>query len=91
VVDAFESMTTTQFWREPMKFMEAASEIMESAGKRYDPAIVEAFRKALPLLKKVREAYNDSLGDMINLDFAPKTAEAAKTQKAAGRVDARVK
>ena len=71
VVDAFESMTTTQFWREPMKFMEAANEIMEASGKKFDPKVVEAFRKALPLMKKVREAYNDSLGDMINLDFAP--------------------
>ena len=81
VVDGFESMTTTQFWREPMKFMEAASEIMEGAGKRYDPKIVEAFRKALPLMKKVREAYNDSLGDMINLNFAP----ARPTLKTAGK------
>ena len=71
VVDAFESMTTTQFWREPLKFMEAANEIMDSSGKKFDPKVVEAFRKALPLMKKVREAYNDSLGDMINLDFAP--------------------
>jgi putative two-component system response regulator len=71
VVDAFESMTTTQFWREPMKFMEAANEVMEASGKKFDPKVVEAFRKALPLMKKVREAYNDSLGDMINLDFAP--------------------
>jgi len=93
VVDAFESMTTTQFWREPMKFMEAANEIMESSGKRYDPAIVEAFRKALPLMKKVREAYSDSLGDMINLDFAPKpaAASAVKSEKATGRIDARAK
>jgi len=93
VVDAFESMTTTQFWREPMKFMEAASEIMEASGKRYDPKIVEAFRKALPLMKKVREAYSDSLGDMINLDFAPKpaAASAVKSEKATGRIDARAK
>jgi len=81
VVDAFESMTTTQFWREPMKFMEAAHEIQEGAGKRYDPRIVEAFRKALPLMKKVREAYNDSLGDMINLDFSPGRAAVDRTGK----------
>jgi putative two-component system response regulator len=91
VVDAFESMTTTQFWREPMKFMEAANEIMESSGKRYDPTIVEAFRKALPLMKKVREAYNDSLGDMINLDFSPKRGVPEKSEKASSRIDARAK
>jgi putative two-component system response regulator len=91
IVDAFESMTTTQFWREPLKFMEAASEIMEGAGKRYDPKIVEAFRQALPNLKKVREAYNDSLGDMINLDFSPGRAAVDRTGKGGRRAGARAK
>jgi putative two-component system response regulator len=91
VVDAFESMTTTQFWREPMKFMEAASEIMEGAGKRYDPKIVEAFRKALPLMKKVREAYNDSLGDMINLDFSPGRGAVDRTGKGKRAAQAKAK
>ena len=91
VVDGFESMTTTQFWREPMKFMEAANEVMESAGKRYDPKVVEAFRQALPLMKKVREAYNDSLGDMINLDFSPGRAAVDRTGKGARKTPARAK
>jgi len=70
VVDAFESMTTTQFHRAPRSAEEAAAEIARGAGKRYDPKIVEAFQKALPVMKKVRETYNDALGDLINLDFA---------------------
>jgi hypothetical protein len=32
--------------------------------------VVAAFKKALPVMKKVRESYSDSLGDLINLDFA---------------------
>jgi putative two-component system response regulator len=91
VVDGFEAMTTTQYWREPMKFMEAANEIMEGAGKRYDPKVVEAFRQALPLMKKVREAYNDSLGDMINLDFSPGRAAVDKTGKGTRRQGVRAK
>jgi putative two-component system response regulator len=91
IVDAFESMTTTQFWREPMKVMEAANEIAESAGRRYDPKIVEAFRKALPLMKKVREAYNDSLGDMINLDFSPARAAVDRTGKGRRTAQAKAK
>jgi putative two-component system response regulator len=91
IVDAFESMTTTQFWRAPMKVMEAANEIAESAGRRYDPKIVEAFRKALPLMKKVREAYNDSLGDMINLDFSPARAAVDRTGKGRRLAQAKAK
>jgi putative two-component system response regulator len=73
VVDGFEAMTSTQFFREPMPIERAAGEIERGAGTKYDPKIVEAFKKALPVMKKVRETYSDALGDLINLDFAPKT------------------
>ena len=74
VVDSFESLTTTQFHRAPRSIAEAAAEIERGAGKRYDPAVVAAFKKALPEMTKVREAYSDALGDLVNLDFAkPRT------------------
>jgi putative two-component system response regulator len=70
VVDGFEAMTTTQFHRDPRRIEEAAAEIVRGAGTRYDPKIVEAFRKALPAMVKVRSVLSDALGDLINLDFA---------------------
>jgi putative two-component system response regulator len=72
IVDAFESMTSTQFYRDPLPVEKAAEEIARSAGTKYDPKVVEAFQKALPVMKKVRETYSDKLGDLINLDFSPK-------------------
>ena len=77
IVDSFEAMTSTQFFREPLPIERAAGEIERGAGTRYDPKIVEAFKKALPVMKKVRETYADQLGDLINLDFAPKGAQKA--------------
>ena len=74
IVDAFESMTTTQFYREPMSVEDASFEIEKGASRKYDPKLVEAFKKALPVMKKVRETYSDALGDLVNLDFAPKGA-----------------
>jgi putative two-component system response regulator len=71
VADAFESMTTTQFHRDAISVDDASYEIQKGANRKYDPKIVEAFKKALPDMKKVLEQYSDSLGDMINLDFAP--------------------
>jgi putative two-component system response regulator len=82
IVDTFESMTTTQFYRDAMPTERAEGEITRGAGTKYDPKLVEAFRKVLPVMKKVREKYADQLGDMINLDFAPKTAAAAVKPKA---------
>jgi response regulator RpfG family c-di-GMP phosphodiesterase len=49
---------------------QAAEEIVKHAGKKYDPKLIEAFKKALPVMKKVREAYSDKLGDLINLNFS---------------------
>ena len=74
LVDAFEAMTTTQFRRGPMSFAEAAREIIAGAGKQFDPAVIEGFRKGIPEMRKVREAYSDKLGDIINLDFSAGSA-----------------
>jgi putative two-component system response regulator len=83
IVDAFESMTSTQFYRDPLPVDTAAEEIARSAGTKYDPKLVEAFQKALPVMRKVRETYADKLGDLINLDFAPKGVAAPKPVLAA--------
>jgi len=83
IVDGFEAMTTTQFHRDPRKPEEAAGEIARGAGTKYDPKLVEAFKKALPGMLKVRASLSDALGDMINLDFAkPAAAPAAAPQPA---------
>jgi putative two-component system response regulator len=72
IVDTFESMTTTQFYRDALPIERATGEIERGAGKKFDPKLVEAFKKAVPVMQKVLEKYSDALGDMINLDFAPK-------------------
>ncbi len=92
IVDAFEAMTTTQFYRQkPYTVDEAAKEVRACFGKQFDPSLSEAFDKALPSLRKVRENTPDALGDMINLDFSPtrdapaKPAPAANAGKAANQ------
>jgi putative two-component system response regulator len=84
VVDAFEAMTTTQFYRAPLSVEQAAQEILRNAGTRYDPQLTEAFKKALPVMRKVHAAIADKLSDIINLDFsaaAGKGAGAAQAPK----------
>ena len=84
LVDAFESMTTTQFYRQkPLTVDEAAAQITQGFGKHFDPSLAEAFAKALPVMRKVRETYADALGDMINLDFSPTRDAPAKPAPAA--------
>jgi putative two-component system response regulator len=74
IVDSFEAMTSTQFHRDALPVEKAEEEILKAAGRKFDPALVEAFRKALPVMRKVRETYADKLGDLINLDFAARDA-----------------
>jgi len=77
LVDAFESMTATQFYRQkPYAIDEAAKLIREGFGRQFDPSLAEAFDKALPVMRTVREKFSDALGDLINLDFSP-TRDAA--------------
>jgi hypothetical protein len=85
IVDTFEAMTTTQFYRQtPFSVEEAAKTIREGFGRLFDPSLAEAFDKALPVMKKVRETYSDALGDLINLDFSPtRDAPAKPAPKAA--------
>ena len=78
VVDAFEAMTTTQFYHAAKDVEEAAIEIEKGAGKKYDPKVVEAFKKARPAMEKVKSEFADALGDLINLDFAKPAAKRAK-------------
>ncbi|MDH3318220.1 MAG: response regulator [Betaproteobacteria bacterium] len=84
LVDAFESMTTTQFYRQkPLTIDEAAKLIKDGFGTQFDPSLAEAFAKALPMMRKVRDAYSDALGDLINLDFSPtRNAPAAAAAEA---------
>jgi putative two-component system response regulator len=72
IVDTFEAMTTTQFYRQkPFTADEAAKTIREGFGTLFDPSLKDAFEKALPVMKKVRDTHSDALSDLINLDFSP--------------------
>lgn len=82
IVDTFEAMTTTQFYRAPRNVLEAASEIADGSGRRFDPKLVEAFRKAFPEMKKVRDKFADDLGDLIDLDFSPGRGAGGKMKPA---------
>jgi putative two-component system response regulator len=72
LADAFEAMTTTQFYRqEPFQVDEAASALQPHFGKQFDPGLAAALAKALPQMRQVREKVTDKLSELIDLDFSP--------------------
>ena len=47
VVDAWESMTRGRPYRPPLARMQAIDELRRSAGRHFDPEVIEAFARAL--------------------------------------------
>ena len=70
VVVSFDAMTSTQRHREPLPVAEAAKLIVAGAENKFDPKLVEAFRKALPGLIEVKNTLRDELEGIHNLDFS---------------------
>lgn len=92
IVDAYEAMTTSQFHRRALGFEQAKAEIEKGAGTLFDPKLVEAFKKAEPAMRKVREAITDQLGVKVDMDpfeapraAAPRPAAAPAAAQPAAR------
>lgn len=71
VADAFEAMTATLRYRQPMAVAAAAKIITSESGKQFDPAIVQAFTKALPKMIAVHKSVHDELAGFHDLNFSP--------------------
>jgi len=63
IVDAFESVTAAQYGGSRMSTEAAVAEIAAGAGTIFDPALVEALRKAAPEFRKVHGAYPERAAD----------------------------
>ena len=58
IVDAFESMTAPQHGGSAISVERAVAEIGAAGGKQFDPALVEALRKAVPAFRQVYKAHS---------------------------------
>lgn len=63
VADVFDALTSTRPYKKAWTVEDAVSWIISEAGKHFDPAIVEAFKAAMPEILRVRELYRDDIID----------------------------
>jgi len=63
IVDAFESTTAAQYGGSRMSTEKAVDEITAGTGTQYDPALIEALRKAAAEFRKVHGAYPERAAD----------------------------
>jgi HD-GYP domain-containing protein (c-di-GMP phosphodiesterase class II) len=55
VADAFDAMTSSRPYREPLPEEEALIELRQAAGAQFDPRIVAAFEQIYPAVKRTLE------------------------------------
>ncbi|TAK65037.1 bacteriohemerythrin [Methylobacter sp.] len=63
VADVFDALTSTRPYKKPWTVEDATAWIISESGKHFDPAIVEAFKTAMPEILRVRELYRDDIID----------------------------
>lgn len=59
IADVFDALTAERPYKKPWPVEEAVKFITENAGKHFDPALVEAFRRELPAILELRERFKD--------------------------------
>lgn len=63
VADVFDALTSARPYKAPWSVEEAAAWIEKQAGNHFDPAVVEAFKTAMPEILRIRELYRDDIID----------------------------
>lgn len=63
VADVFDALTSKRPYKKPWTVEDATDWIISKSGQYFDPAIVEAFKIAMPEILRVRELYRDDIID----------------------------
>lgn len=59
VADVFDALTSERPYKKAWTIEEAAQEIYEQKGKMFDPQVVDAFKRALPSIRIIKQQYQD--------------------------------
>lgn len=59
LADVFDAVTSKRVYKDPWPLEDALELIKKESGEHFDPAVVEAFFKALPEVMKIMEEYGD--------------------------------
>lgn len=71
VADVFDALTSVRPYKKAWDVQEASDWIIAESGKYFDPAIVEAFKVAMPEILRVRELYRDDIIDPQQILMLP--------------------
>jgi hemerythrin-like metal-binding protein len=63
VADVFDALTSIRPYKKPWPVDDAAAWIVSNSGRHFDPAVVDAFKRAMPEILRIRELYRDDIID----------------------------
>ncbi len=75
VADVFDALTSSRPYKDAWPVEQAIDWIYEQSGSQFDPAVVVAFRAALPNILRIRELYRDDIIDPHQVLALPQPAE----------------
>jgi hemerythrin-like metal-binding protein len=79
IADVFDALTSPRPYKEAWPLEQTIDWILAESGKKFDPAVVEAFAQALPDILRIRELYRDDIIDPNQVVELPKPAPSAST------------
>jgi len=69
VADVFDALLSVRPYKPALPLETALQYFDDQCGRHFDPALVEAFRQALPEILRIKEIYADENGALTDLEF----------------------
>ncbi|WP_412478429.1 HD-GYP domain-containing protein [Azonexus sp. IMCC34839] len=69
IADVFDALVSERPYKKPVPLDEALAYMESQAGIHFDPALMQAFKAALPEILRIREIYADENGSLTDLEF----------------------
>ena len=69
IADVFDALVSERPYKKPVPLDEALAYMEGQAGIHFDPALMQAFKAALPEVLRIREIYADENGSLTDLEF----------------------
>lgn len=78
LADVFDALTTCRPYKQPWTVEHATDWIRGESGKKFDPAVVAAFERAMPEILRIRELYRDDVIDPNHVVELPEIKRVGK-------------
>ncbi|UCV28547.1 response regulator [Ferribacterium limneticum] len=69
IADVFDALVSIRPYKAAIPLNEALQYLESQSGRHFDPSLMEAFRKALPEILRIKEIYADENGALTDLEF----------------------